>query len=103
MSRSYKRHPVAKDNDVHNEDKVIANRKYRRTNKNVSEDEVGYKNMDYKKTYPKYDIHDFISRWPEEDARRWCQELWDADERIRQCFGTFENCFHHYWKDCHNK
>lgn len=51
MSRSYKKEPISKDNDLHNFNKVNANRKYRR-NIQLEEDSVGNKSNEYKKSFP---------------------------------------------------
>lgn len=61
MSRSYKKVPVLKDNGKGSKKaKKLANKKIRRI-------DIGNGGA-YKKAYPQYDIHDFVSYWSKEDA-----------------------------------
>ena len=65
MSRSYKKVPISKDNQsCSQETKKIANRKFRRQLLDVP-----IKGNYYRKTFPRYLIHDWITYWSKENAR----------------------------------
>lgn len=61
MSRSYKKHPIVKDHSSGKWGKKQSNRAVR--NK-----EEAYKRSNYKKVYPSWDIHDYISYYSKEMA-----------------------------------
>lgn len=69
MSRSYKRHPIVKDNrySAHHA-KQLAARRFRRKFRD-DESEIPRNRSIYKKiNRDSWDIHDYISRWSEEQA-----------------------------------
>ena len=63
MSRSYKKNPIYTDRP-HGAKywKRLANKKVRRKNYHF------LKGKEYKKLYPSWEIHDYISRWSKEQA-----------------------------------
>ena len=72
MSRSYKKVPITKDNYGGKTGKRFANKAVRR-----KKDEL-FKGKDYKKVYNSYDINDYISYYPKDEAI----ENWEEEEKI---------------------
>lgn len=73
MSRSYKKHPITKDNAKWSKwAKNQANRHFRRNKNQVM---LSGKSMQHRKYYSSYDIHDYISLWTKEEAEaEWARE-----------------------------
>lgn len=90
MSRSFKKHPIAKDK-VTKDMKKFANKKVRNTPDIPN-------GKSYKKVFESYDIHDQIDYWSKEMAiKRW--ESAEPDSWIRTRFETLEK-YLIYWEKC---
>lgn len=69
MSRSVRRTPIRKDHDSGKWGKRQANKKVRQ------EKDFAKNGKSYKKVYNTWDVHDFVSRYTQEDAiRDWYEE-----------------------------
>ena len=67
MSRSYRKHPILKDNGKSAKAmKKCANRKVRRTDF----DDLPQKGSKFKRYFPQYDIHDYVCYWSWKEAKR---------------------------------
>lgn len=104
MSRSYKKSPVYTDGRTPGP--KISKRFAAKKVRNTDWDELPLKGCGYKKVFCSYDIHDYISRYTIEDARR----VWEDDLRSVELgiysyevsdhakYGTFENFLNKWWK-----
>lgn len=69
MSRSKRKVPIVKDHNSGKYGKKMANKKVRR------EKDTLFKGKEYRKVYPSWDIHDYISYYPKEEAiQDWYSE-----------------------------
>ncbi len=110
MSRSYKKHPFATDGSPKEtkKNKRIAASRIRNIDPESKESEVlAGKSSRYKKiNKDTYDIHDYISRWTEEEARQAFENESDPESphSWHSCYGTIENFLNKVWaKDCKRK
>ncbi len=87
MSRSKRRTPIVKDHNSGKWGKRQANKRVRR------EKDFDGKGKSYKKIYPSYDIHDYITRYSKERAiKDWKDEENNPeyDYRLHQRYKTLE-------------
>lgn len=77
MSRSYKKNPVHKDNQRGGAKLGKRMAAHRIRNMSLEEAEIlsGKSNRHTKVSGDTYDIHDYISRWTEEEARMFWREM----------------------------
>lgn len=96
MSKSYKKHPVIKDNGGSKKvSKNLANRRLRARNKKGVEIGDG---GSYKKHYEQWDIADYTCRWSKEDAIAFYNDPnVIGGNWARERFDTLED-FLAYWK-----
>ena len=88
MSRSFKKHPIYKDDNFVKSGKKFAKRRVRR----LDLEELPMKGNAYKKYYPQYDIHDWIEYW---DWREACEWYHNHPEQYAE-YETEEE-FYQYW------
>lgn len=90
MSRSYKKYPFVKDTtDATKFFKRAANKTIRR----VKADDEIVDGKAYKKYYSSWNIHDYISRWPWEEAKKdWERNL----GHFKTKYPTLK-LFYRYW------
>lgn len=96
MSRSFKKNPVVKDHDTGKWGKKQANRAVRRYKGEIHNGKA------YRKHYCSWDIHDYISYFPKEEAIDFYKKFW-ADVKFPYRNGTFEDYMNHWEKDYHRK
>ena len=97
MSRSYRKNPIIKDNGEGKKDKkAIANRRVRRK---LNNPDYGIANgKAYRKEYNSWDIADNVSRFTEDEARHYYEEMSKDDNRwFKEEWPTLES-FMNYWK-----
>lgn len=92
MSRSYKKTPYITDGVAKHtsQRKKLANKKVRRNIKKLFK-----KGKNYKKIYDSYDIHDWISRWTWEEAKKEYET--NPWPRWKEKYPTLKD-FYNYWK-----
>lgn len=90
MSRSFRKHPRAKD-PADKDMKKYANKRVRRT-KNIPNGKA------YKKVFESYDISDWNSIWTKKEAIRMYLSA-EPESWIRQHFETLEK-YLIYWEKC---
>jgi len=105
MSRSYKKFPVAKDNQKDSKKaKSRANRHFRRS----CSDNIPLKSAYHRKYTESWNIHDYICYWTKQDAiDRWEREELTSDNpeynkiynHWHTRFGTKEK-YLNYWEKC---
>lgn len=95
MSRSYRKHPVVKDNGKSKkQDKTLANRIVRRKLKDPEYDLADGKS--YKKEYESWNIADYITRWTKEEAIKEYDENFYID---KERFPTLDSWIN-FWEKC---
>ena len=90
MSRSYKKNPIVTDGSARGTkaQKRLANQKVRRTN-------ILLNGGSYKKVFGQWNIHDFSTRWPWNEAKKDYE-----DGYLQDRFPTLES-FYKYWVKCY--
>lgn len=98
MSRSFKKHPYATDGrDGRKIQKRWANRAVRK-GKNIPNGNA------YKKTFCSWEIHDYISRWTWEEAKKYYEEkVKENDSYILKHYPTLKDFYRFWRKDYLNK
>ena len=94
MSRSYRKHPILKDNGNSAKSmKRYANKKVR----HLDLEELPKKGRLFRRFFPQYDIHDWICYWPWSEAKK----SWETqpDSWYRRTYPTLEEFFI-YWVKC---
>lgn len=95
MSRSYKKHPVYTDGKngraipKHFANKAVRKYKYKLANGKA-----------YKKLFCSWDIHDYISRWPWQKAKKEYEE--DSLGWWKKECPTLKD-FYKYWSKCYRR
>ena len=105
MSRSYKKNPVAKDNQRGGAQYAKRRSAHRSRNLPI-ESEDGETLMSSRSAFKKifrdqYDIHDYVYRWSKEEAIAEYEAAQKAPEEYRwmQRYPTLES-FLNYWEKC---
>ena len=96
MSRSYKKHPISKDNTKSSHEcKKKASRRWRRAPESVKTKSKWNKHTN------SWDIHDYIYRYTRQDAiKAWYDEETDHEMHpyLHKKYGTLENYLNRNWK-----
>lgn len=110
MSRSYKKEPISKDNQRGGAKwgKRMAASRIRNIDPESEEAEVlaGKSNRYKKINRDTYDIHDYVSRWTEDEARKAFENESNPDSPYswHSRYGTVENFLNKVWaKNCKRK
>ena len=100
MSRSFKKHPIVKDNGKGAKDsKKKANQIVRRKYKNI---DFPLKGNYYRKLFPQYDIHDWVIYHSLQQAiNEWESE--EEDGWIHSYYKTLEEYLKHWFKTMKRK
>ncbi len=96
MSRSYKKHPISKDNGHSKKEmRTLANRTVRRR-LNRQEDYTIANGKAYRKEFDSWCIADYVTRWTKQEA---IDEYEKSDYVSKEMFPTLES-FLNFWEKC---